>query len=193
MPPNDQQIRSFHLLRRLEGPQGSTLGELAALLPSDYARHHRTIRRDLAALEAMGYPLVTERLDGQIRWKLLDGFRRLPPIGFAPTELMALVLGGALLKPFEGTEIHGALSSALAKVSAALPAASLRVVEEMRRVVSVSLGSHKSYREHRRTIDALRRAIAEHRTVQMRYFTTTSGTRRALSTSSRSTTGGARS
>ena len=78
MPRNDWHIRSFHLVRRLERPQGATLRELAEFLPEDYARHHRTIRRDLAALEASGYPLVTERRAGETRWKLMDGFRRLP-------------------------------------------------------------------------------------------------------------------
>jgi predicted DNA-binding transcriptional regulator YafY len=93
MARNDQVIRLFHLLRRLETPRGSTLAELAASLPDDYARHHRTIRRDLAALEAAGCPLVTERVDGQVRWKVMEGVRRLPALGFAPSELMALVLG----------------------------------------------------------------------------------------------------
>jgi predicted DNA-binding transcriptional regulator YafY len=175
MPRNDWHIRSFHLVRRLERPQGATLRELADFLPEDYARHHRTIRRDLAALEASGYPLVTERRDGETRWKLMDGFRRLPALGFAPTELMALVLAGELLKPLEGTEIHGALGSAVAKVSGALPAASLDLVKQMRRTLSAGLGSHKSYREHPETVDALNRAIAEHRTIQMRYFTASRG------------------
>ncbi len=175
MPRNDQVVRLFHLLRRLEGPRGASLSELAASLPDDFARHHRTIRRDLSALESVGCPLATERVDGQTRWKLMEGFRRLPALGFAPTELMALVLGGEMLKPLEGTHIHAALGSALAKVSAALPASGVDFVRQMRRVLSVSLGSHKSYREHRQTIDALNRAIAEHRTVQMRYFTASRG------------------
>jgi predicted DNA-binding transcriptional regulator YafY len=63
----------------------------------------------------------------------MDGFHRLPALAFAPTELMALVLGGDLLKPLQGTHIHDALGSALAKVIAALPAQlRLDVVEEAR-------------------------------------------------------------
>lgn len=65
MPRNDQAIRLFLLLRRLEGPRGASL-ELAGSLPDDYVRHHRTIRRDLSALESADYPLVAERIDGQI-------------------------------------------------------------------------------------------------------------------------------
>jgi predicted DNA-binding transcriptional regulator YafY len=158
----------------LEGPRGASLSELAASLPEDYARHHRTIRRDLSALESV-YPLMTERIDGRTRWKLIDGFRRLPALGFAPTELIALILGSELLKPLEGTHIHAALGSALAKVSAALPLSGAAFVKQMRQFLSVSLGSHKTYREHPETVDALSRAIADHRTVQMRYFTASRG------------------
>jgi predicted DNA-binding transcriptional regulator YafY len=174
VPRNQQMIRQWHVLRRLEG-SGATLEEVARSLPGDYSRHHRTVRRDLAALEAAGFPIVTESAGGRTRWRLMDGFRRIPALGFAPTELMALVLGGELLKPLEGTHVHAALGSALAKVSAALPPSGAAFVKEMGRFLSVSLGPHKTYRERPETVDALSRAIAEHRTVQMRYFTAARG------------------
>lgn len=40
----------------------------------------------------------------------------------------------------------------------------------MRDLFSVRLGPHKTYRQHRETIDQLTRAIAERHTVQMRYY-----------------------
>jgi predicted DNA-binding transcriptional regulator YafY len=176
VPRNDQPIRQWSLLCRLEGArQGVTLAELAESVADDFPKHLRTIRRDLAALESAGYPLVTEQVDGQTRWKLVDGFRRIPALGFAPTELMALVLGGELLKPLEGTDIHAALGSALAKVSAALPSSAVAFVKQMRQFLSVSLGPHKSYRDRPQTVDALNQALAERRTVQMRYFTASRG------------------
>jgi predicted DNA-binding transcriptional regulator YafY len=69
---------------------------------------------------------------------------------------MALLVGRDLLKPLEGTHIRAALDSALAKMTGAS--------------LSVRLGPHKTYREHRETVDQLMQAIAERRTVQMRYF-----------------------
>ena len=39
---------------------------LADALPADFPKHLRTVRRDLEALEAAGFPLLTERVDG--RW-----------------------------------------------------------------------------------------------------------------------------
>ena len=57
MPRNDQVIRQWFLLQKLEGARGVTIDELATALPSDYSRHPRTIRRDLEALE-VGFPLL---------------------------------------------------------------------------------------------------------------------------------------
>ena len=172
---NDQVIRQWHLLRSLEGSTGLTLQALAEGLPDDFPRHLRTVRRDLAALEGAGFPLLTERASGQTRWKLLDGFRRLPALGFAPSELMALVFSRDLLRPLQGTHIHAALDSALTKASAALPPAGLDFVRHMREFLSVRFGPHKTYRAHREVIERASRAIADRRTVQMRYLSASSG------------------
>lgn len=174
MPRNDQLIRQWCLMRRLEGSQGATLQELAQSLPADYQRHLRTLRRDIEALEVV-FPLVTDRVNGQTRWRLLEGFRRLPAVAFAPTELMALVFSRGLLRPLEGTHIQEALESALAKVSAALPPSGLDYVREMQGFVSVRLGPYKAYGKHRENVNRLMRAIAERRTVQIRYFSASRG------------------
>jgi predicted DNA-binding transcriptional regulator YafY len=171
MGRNDQVIRQWSILRRLESSRGASLQELADSLPDDFRKHLRTIRRDLEALEAAGYPVLTERSSGQTRWKLIDGFRQLPALGFAPTELMALVFSRELLRPLDGTHIQAALESALAKVTAALPPAALDFVRSMHDFLSVRIGSHKTYRAHREILDRLTRAITDRRVVQMRYFT----------------------
>jgi predicted DNA-binding transcriptional regulator YafY len=70
MPRNDQITRQWYLLRRLEGSSGLTLHELVDAVPDGYPKNDRTVRRDLEALEAVGFPLVTERHNGQTRWRL---------------------------------------------------------------------------------------------------------------------------
>lgn len=170
MPRNDQVTRQWHLLRLLESTRGITLDELQEKLPADYTRHPRTVRRDLEALEAAGFPLVNERVDGCVRWRLMDGVRQAPALSFSPTELMALVMSRALLKPLEGTQIEAALESAMTKASRLLPAASLDYVQHVQNVFAVGLGPHKTYRQHRETIDRLTQAIDKQRTVQVRYF-----------------------
>ena len=99
MPRNDQLIRQWTLLQLLESSRGFTLDEIVERLPSDYPKHGRTVRRDLEALEAAGFPLINERIEGRVRWRLMDGFRQIPAMSFSPTELMALVISRSLLRP----------------------------------------------------------------------------------------------
>ena len=171
MPRNDQVTRQWFLMQKLEQSHGATLQELAACLPEDFSRHPRTIRRDLEALEAAHLPLVTERSNGRTRWRLLDGYRQVLPLALSPTELMALVFSRDLLQPLEGTELKASLDSALNKAATALPAEGTHYLGQLRSHFSVGLGAHKTYRQHRQTIDQLNRAINQPRTVQMRYYT----------------------
>ena len=173
---NDQVTRQWYLLRRLDGAQGATLQELVDALPDDYPKNSRTIRRDLEALETVGFPLVTDRVNGQTRWKLMEGFRDIPALGFSATELMALVFSRNLLKPLEGTEIQVSLSSALNKAAAALPPQGREYVREMEQVFSVGLGPHKNYRQHKETIDRISQAIAQAKTAQIRYYSASRNT-----------------
>lgn len=172
MSRNDQVTRQWFLLQSLEKPGGATLEDLSKSLPEDYACHTRTIRRDLQALEAR-FPIYTERVEGRVHWKLVEGFNRVPSLQFSATELMALVFTRDLAKPLEGTPIKESLDSALAKVTAILPGAATDYIQSLHEWFSAGIGPHKSYREHRDKIDQLARAIAKKRTVQMRYYSAT--------------------
>lgn len=171
MPRNDQVTRQWHLLQRLSAARsGLTLAQLVDAIPDDLMRHPRTVRRDLAALEASYFPLLTERINGEVRWRLLDSFREVPSLRLSPTELMALAFTRQLLIPLQGTLIHTSLNSALSKIHAAIPSGATEYLQRLDRWFSVGLGPHKNYRNHRDTIDILSQAIAHRHTVQMRYF-----------------------
>jgi predicted DNA-binding transcriptional regulator YafY len=166
----DQSTRQLLLISKLENARrGLTLRELAESLPDDWARHPRTIRRDLEALE-LHFPVYTDRKGGQTRWKLIEGFRSITQLGFSPTELMALVFSRDLLRPLDGTPMKTLLDAAVSKAEAALPPEAMEHVGRMRDYFAVGLGPHKNYRLHREVIDQLSRAIEESRTVQMRYY-----------------------
>jgi predicted DNA-binding transcriptional regulator YafY len=169
MPRNDQVTRQWWLLKRLEGSRGATLKELAGSLPADCSCHLRTVRRDLEALEVC-FPLYTERIEGQTHWRLMEGYRNVPALAFSATELMALLLTRDLLKPLEGTHLKASIDSVFNKAAGALPPEGLAYIRQMQAYFSVGLGPHKIYRDHKETIDRLTRAIAQHRTVQMRYY-----------------------
>ncbi len=176
MPRNDQAIRLLVVLKQLEASgQGLTLEQLADSLAPGSTRHPRTLRRDLAALEEAGYPLVTERINGQTIWRLMEGFRNVPGLRFSPSELMALTFSRRLITPLEGTELHTSLQSALGKAAAALPPQGVALVQQLDGTFSVGLGPHKRYRQHRDTIDRLTRAIADKTTIQVRYDSASRG------------------
>ena len=175
MPRNDQITRQWHLLRRLDNSRGASLQELVAALPDDYPKNSRTVRRDLEALGFAGFPIVTDRINGRTRWKLMEGFRDIPALGFSATEIMALLLSRNLLKPLEGTEIQASLDSALSKAATALPPQGHEYVRAMERMFSVGIGPHKSYRRHKQTIDVISHAIDKRKTAQIRYYSASRG------------------
>lgn len=183
MPRNDQIIRQWHLLRELESPRGKTLKELVNALPRDDSRHERTVRRDLEALEASGVPLITEKVNGQVRWRFMDGYRNTMALGFSPSEIIVLRLTRQLLAPLEGTGIQESLQSALAKAEAGVPNPDGTTSRQLPVVFSFNIGSHKSYKKHQATIATLTKATAKLHTVQMRYFSATRNqiTRREVS------------
>lgn len=175
MPRNDQITRQWHLLRRLESSRGSTLPELVESVPDDYPKNARTVRRDLEALQAVGFPVMTERHNGQTRWRLIEGFRDIPALGFSATELMALTFSRKLLRPLEGTEIQSALNSALNKVASALPPQGHEYLRALDNLFSIGLGPHKNYQHYKTTIDLITQATDKRRTAQIRYFSASRG------------------
>jgi len=176
MPRNDQAIRQLIVLKKLESSrQGLTLEQLADGLDSSATRHPRTLRRDLDAIESAGYPLLTERVEGRTRWKLLDGVRQAPALRLSPTELMALTLSRRLIAPLEGTAVHASLQSALTKASAALPPEGLVLVQQLENTFSIGLGPHKRYKRHREVVERVTHAIAEKKRIQMRYDSASRG------------------
>jgi predicted DNA-binding transcriptional regulator YafY len=176
MPRNDQAVRQLVILHKLEASRhGLTLNQLAEAIDPAATRHPRTLRRDLAAIEALGCPLVTERFDGQVRWKLLEGSRNIPALRLSPTELMALTVSRRLIAPLEGTELHASLQSALGKASAALPPQGLELAQQLESAFSVGLGSHKRYRHHREVVERITQAIVHKTRIQMRYDSASRG------------------
>ena len=66
MPRNAEVIRQWSILRDLEASRRLTIDDLAARTGVTT----RTIRRDLEALQASGFPLFDEVIDGKRYWTL---------------------------------------------------------------------------------------------------------------------------
>lgn len=68
MPRNAEVFRQWKILRTLEA---SRHGESVAALAKQCGVTQRTIWRDVAALQEVGFPLVDEKRDGHTRWKMM--------------------------------------------------------------------------------------------------------------------------
>ena len=143
-------------------------------LAEDLGCVRRTVYRDLDALMYAGFPVVSERRDGRVYYRFLDGFR-LGDVPFTPDEILALAFGENLLRPLEGTVFHDSIRSALAKIRSSLGPELSLFLERLAESFRVLPGSHKRYAAVRETIEALNEAVLSRRTLRIRYHTGGSG------------------
>ena len=117
MPRNAEVIRQWSILRDLESSRRLTIDDLA----SRTGVTTRTIRRDLEALQAAGFPLYDETHDGRKYWMLEQrAFRRLDDTGFTLAELSALYFSRTLVECLSSMPFQHDVRSAFDKLSAAL-------------------------------------------------------------------------
>ncbi len=167
----EQLGRQWRLIQRLAHSRaGVSLDDLATELECV----RRTVYRDLDALMLAGFPLVSERRDGRVFYRFLDGFR-MGGSPFTADEILALAFGEDLLRILEGTVFHDSIHSALAKIRSGLSPQLAEYLERLRESFRVLPGPHKSYSRFRDTIRRLNEAVLEHRGVRIRYRTGSTG------------------
>ena len=114
---NAEVIRQWTILRDLESSRRLTIDDLA----EKTGVSTRTIRRDLEALQASGFPLYDDLHEGKRYWMLEQRpFRRLDETGFTLAELSALYFSRTLVEALASTPFHQDLRNAFDKLSAAL-------------------------------------------------------------------------
>lgn len=117
MPRNAEVIRQWSILRDLESSRRVTIDELAERTRVTT----RTIRRDLEALQAAGFPLFDELHDGKKYWTLEQkAFRRLDDTGFTLAELSALYFSRSLVECLAATPFEADVRRAFDKLAGAL-------------------------------------------------------------------------
>lgn len=106
--------RLVSLVMLLQSRRVITAAEMAA----HFEVTERTVYRDLAALGEGGVPIVGEPGVG---YSLMRGYQ-LPPVMFSSEEAAALVTSGMLAEQMTDHSVRGPMRSALAKLTAILPA-----------------------------------------------------------------------
>lgn len=99
MARNKQAIRQLSILHHLVSRYGVTVIQLA----TQFQTSRRTIERDLVALESAGFPLTDEFVNGEKRWKIMEGFQSKLPIPFSLAELLSLYFRRHILETFAAT------------------------------------------------------------------------------------------
>jgi predicted DNA-binding transcriptional regulator YafY len=171
----DQLSRQWKLIQLLaKSRYGVGLEALAAELECT----RRTVYRDLDALMFAGFPITSEKRDGRVFYRVVEGFR-LGDTPFSPDELLALGFSEDLLRSLEGTVFHDSIQSALAKIRASLGPELAGFLARLRESFRVLPGPHKNYADLADVIRVLNQAVLERRTVRMKYTTARTGETRA--------------
>ncbi|HET7618981.1 MAG TPA: transcriptional regulator [Gemmatimonadaceae bacterium] len=174
MPRNAEVIRQWTILRDLESARGLTIDDLAARTGVTT----RTIRRDLDALQAAGFPLFDDVVDGKRYWRLEPrAFRRLDHTGFTLSELSALYFSRALVECFAATPFREDVGSAFDKLASALTPGMRQFLDRLPLVIQAkgSPAQPQTERAARAHVAKLLEATLQRRRASMTYFSLSSG------------------
>jgi len=126
----------------------------------------RTVYRDIQALSEVGVPIMAMPGEG---YRLMEGYY-LPPISFTPDEARSLYLAISLMtgQTTSGSTQSAALS-ALEKIRAVLPTATLRQVEALEAITHFYSFPHTLLDFDDELFLTLQQAIYERQVVHLRY------------------------
>jgi predicted DNA-binding transcriptional regulator YafY len=167
----DQLSRQWRLIQLLARAR---YGIGAESLASELEITRRTVYRDLDALMFAGFPITSEKRDGRVFYRVVEGFK-LGDTPFTPDELLALGFSEDLLRSLEGTVFHDSIQSALAKIRASLGPELASFLARLRESFRVLPGPHKNYADLADVIRTLNQAVLARRTVRMKYTTARTG------------------
>jgi proteasome accessory factor B len=167
----DQLSRQWRLIQLLARAR---YGIGAESLASELEITRRTVYRDLDALMFAGFPITSEKRDGRVFYRVVEGFK-LGDTPFTPDELLALGFSEDLLRSLEGTVFHDSIQSALAKIRASLGPELAGFLARLRDSFRVLPGPHKNYADLADVIRTLNEAVLARRTVHMKYTTARTG------------------
>src|SRR5512132_3070690 len=165
---NAEVIRQWTILRDLESSRRATIDDLAERTGVST----RTVRRDLEALQAAGFPLYDEVHEGKKYWTLEQrAFRRLDDTGFTLAEMTALYFSRSLVECLAATPFQRDVKSAFDKLAAALTPGMRQFLDRLPLVIQAKgegRGVQQSAPRDARVAKVLE-ATLHHRRVVMRY------------------------
>lgn len=162
---NNTATRLITLIFLLQNQPNQKASELAEKLSVSL----RTIHRYFKMLEEMGIPIYTER-GPYGGFSLVRGYK-MPPLVFTLEEAVAVVLGTGIVEEMWGDLYREAARGALAKLENLLPHEQVREVAWARGSLAATGMNRADLKALTPLLEKLRRAIREHRSVNMEYQT----------------------
>lgn len=167
----DQLARQWRILRTIESSkQGVTVAKLA----EEESCHPRTIWRDLAAIQAAGFPLYSEKDGSKSRYCFVKGYKFHLPVPFTVTELMSLYFYRDILRIFKDTVFYESLDELFRKVKSTLPPESLSYLRRIEQTFHIGFKPFKDYSEFKEIIKQIHEAVVQCRIIEMRYYSLSS-------------------
>lgn len=167
MPRNAEVMRQWTILRELESSRRLTIDEMA----EKTGVTTRTIRRDLEALQLVGFPIYDELYEGKRYWLLEQkAFKRLDATGFTFAELSALYFSRTLVEGLAATPFQQDVKSAFDRLAAALTPGMKSFLDRLPLVIQSKADPGSQPAAPRgKEIGQLLDATLQHRRVVMRY------------------------
>lgn len=160
---NNTATRLITLIFLLQNQPNQKASELAEKLGVSL----RTVHRYFDMLEEMGIPLYAER-GPYGGFSLVRGYK-MPPLVFTLEEAVALVLGTGMVEEMWGELYRESARGALAKLENLLPDEQVREVAWARNSLVATGMNRSDLKALTPTLEKLRRAIREHRSLEMKY------------------------
>ncbi len=160
---NNTATRLITLIFLLQNRPNQKASELAGKLGVSL----RTVHRYFEMLDEMGIPVYSER-GPYGGFSLAHGYK-MPPLVFTLEEAVAVVLGTGLVQELWGDLYRESAQGALAKLENLLPEEQAREVTWARGSLVATGMNRADLKAQTPILEKLRRAIREHRSVNMRY------------------------
>jgi proteasome accessory factor B len=166
MAESPQIIRQWSVLRSLAARRfGVSVQELAGEL----AVNERTIRRDLAALREVGFPIEERSIEnGRKLWSVSKeaGFGDLT---LNLTEVLSLYVGRQLMEPLAGTLFWEGTHSSYKKIRATLPDGAIKYLDRLSALLHFSQAGSSDYSSRSEQIDRLMVAVEDRNVTTLVY------------------------
>ena len=170
MPRNAEVIRHWQMILHIDAMKsGVSVQDLARR----FQVTTRTVWRDLAALQDVGFPLVDEKRDRTTVWTLLTmPLKALNDAGLSVTEACSLYLSRALLVSFTGTPFEPGLAAIITKIEKSLSPRVRAFLKRLPDVVQVKSAPRKNVTSprHDEFVARLIEGASDRRVAKVLYF-----------------------